>query len=184
MNRPWIRCSQVLLLLGLSACANLVPKDENSSYYPVPTGSRLILHQDLHIPPDSARVYLQHGKVVKAPHTSDPYCRFELNEVLAVAQTLKADEFVVRKTQMDRLYISSQDPLIKAAIQGADRGDTSDVTLVWYLWLASPRQANVHRLICGGRFDYPYRARRPSIKEIRAQLGGIATLIILGEQAK
>ena len=177
MSRRRNRCVCFLLLLSVSACADLAPKDENSPYYPVPAGSRLILHQDLTILPDSARVYLQYGKVVKAPRTSDPFCRFEVNDVLPSAQTLMADEFLVRKTQMDRLNISSRTPLTAAALHGFGRDEGDAVTLVWYLWLASPRQPNVRRLICGGSFDYPRRARRPSINEIRMQLGDIATLI-------
>ena len=178
MKRWQVRCGWILLLSGLSACANLILKDENSPYYPVPAGSKLILHQDLQIPPDSARVYLQYGQVVKAPSVSDPYCRFEVNDVRPAAQTLRADEFVVRKTQMDTLYISMQGPLVLAAMQAMVSDGGGDVTLVWYLWLDSPRQPNVRRLICGGMFDYPYRARRPSINEIRVQLGHIATLIL------
>jgi hypothetical protein len=165
------------LLLSLCACADLAPKDEDSPYYAVPIGSRLILHQDLTIPPDSARVYLQYGKVVKAPRSSDPFCRFEVNDVLPAAQTLKADEFVVRKTQRDRLNISSRSPVTAAALHGFARDEGDAVTLVWYLWLESPRQPKVRRLICGGGFDYPYRARRPSINEIRVQLGDVATLL-------
>lgn len=184
MKRWRVRCSWVVLVLGLHACANLIPKDENSPYYPVPAGSRLILHQDLRVPPDSARVYLQYGKLVAAPSTSDPYCQFEVNDVLPVVQTLKADEFVVRKTQMDLRHISLQNPLIMAAWHGSESDDADDVTLVWYVWLYSPRQPNVLRLICGGMFDQPYRARRPSINEIRAQLGDIASLITVGKQAE
>jgi hypothetical protein len=182
MNRRWRTGVWFALLLSLHACADLVPKDESSPYYPVPVGSKLILHSDLRIPPDSARAYLQYGKPVKAPHTTDPYCQFQVRDVLPVEQTIKADEFVVRKTQMDEKLISLLTPLIVAALPGFGMGDADDVTLVWYLWLDSPRQPNVLRLICGGMFDQPYRARRPSIKQIRQQLGDVATLVIAGEE--
>jgi len=184
MNRNWLKSGWFALLLSAQACTNLVPKDENSPYYPVPPGSKLILHRDLPIPPDSARAYLQYGQSVKAPHTSDPYCQFEVNDVLPVEQTLKADEFVVRKTQMDERFISMQPSLIVAAKHGFGMDDGDSVTLVWYLWLDSSRQPNVLRLICGGRFDDRYRARRPSIKEIREQLGDVATLVIPDEQGE
>ncbi|MDX1251765.1 MAG: hypothetical protein IDH49_05870 [Gammaproteobacteria bacterium] len=181
MNLPWTRWSLIMALAGLSACASLAPQDENLSFYPVPAGSRIILHQDLQVPPDSVRAYMQHGQVVKAPSPFDPYCQFEVNDVLPVAQTIKADEFVVRKTQMGEQHIASRSPFMKAGmgVSFGARSGSRDVLLVWYLWLDSPRQPNVRRLICGGKFDAPYRARRPSINEIRAQLGSIATLNVV-----
>jgi hypothetical protein len=184
MKRRRIKYGWFLLVLCLGACAGLVPKDENSPYYATPPGSRLILHQDLTIPADMARVYLQRGRVVAAPHTTQSFCRFEVNDVLPVEQTLKADEFIVRKTQMATLLVSMQDSATMAASLGFGEEDSSDVSLAWYLWLDSPHQPNVRRLICGGRFDYPSQARRPSINDIRAQLGKVATLITAGEKTE
>jgi hypothetical protein len=184
MKQWWIKYGWFLLLPCLSACANLVPKDENSPYYATPPGSRLILHQDLTIPVDMARVYLQRGRVVAAPHTTQSFCRFEVNDVLPVEQTLKADEFVVRKTQMATLLVSMQDSATNALALEFGGDGSSDVSMAWYLWLDSPHQPNVRRLICGGRFDYPYLARRPSINDIRAQLGKVATLITADEKTE
>ncbi len=173
----WLKYSLVLAALSLTACANLAPKDEKSPFYAVPAGSRIVLHHDLQIPPDRARVYLQNGKVVKGPSPFSPYCQFEVNDVLPAGQTLKADEFMVRKTQMAEEFIASRSPFIMAASGGGNSG-SRDLLLAWHLWLESPRQPNVRRMICGGKIDTPYRARRPSINEIRAQLGDIATLNI------
>ena len=168
-----------MLCAALGACADLGRKDASSPFYPVPAGSKVVLHRDLEVPPDAARVYLQDGQVVKAPSIFNPFCRFDVNDVQPVTQVVRAGEFTVRKTQMDMLHISMAEPMRFAAI-GFDAGGTSDITLVWYLWLDSP-QPNVRRLLCGGRFDSPDRARRPSISEIRAQLGQVATLTIAGE---
>src|SRR3569623_88118 len=174
--RSGMKWMSVVLAAALAGCVSLAVKDENSSYYPVPVGSKLILHRDLEIPADSARVYLQGGQVVKSAGVFDPYCRFEVRDVLNVPQTLKADEFVVRKTQMDMLHISMHDGVQLAGLSGWGSSE-SDVTVAWYLWLESPRQPNVRRLICGGKFDAAFRARRPSINEIRIQLGDIASLM-------
>lgn len=182
MNLSWVRQNLlVMAMAGLSACANLAPQDESLSFYPVPAGSKIILHQDLQVPPNSVRAYMQHGQVVKAPSPFDPYCQFEVNDVLPVAQTIKADEFVVRKTQMGEQHIASGNAFLKAGtgVSFGARPGSRDVLLVWYLWLDSPRQPNVRRMICGGKFDAAYRARRPSINEIRAQLGSIATLSVV-----
>src|SRR3569623_3825154 len=92
------------------------------------------------------------------------------------------DEFVVRKTLLDMLHISIHDGVQMAGLSGCGSSE-SDVTLVWKLWLESPRQPKVRRLICGGKFDPAFRARRPSINEIRIQLGYIASLITPHEPA-
>jgi len=177
----WLRYCLALATLSLTACANLAPKDENSPFYAVPAGSRIVLHQNLQISPDRARVYLQDGKIVRGPSPFSPYCQFEVNDLLPAGQILKADEFVVRKTQMGEEFIASRSPFILAVSGGGNAG-SRDLLLVWHLWLESPRQPNVRRMICGGRFDTPYRARRPSINEIRTQLGDIATLKIMNDK--
>lgn len=171
----------ILLLLKLSGCSTLSPpKDENSHLYGVPAGSKVILHQDLQIKPNSARVYLRNGEVSNKPGGKS-YCQFKVNDVIPEEQTLHADEFIVRKTQMGTVNITMHDPLIVAS---RDNKGTSDVTLVWYLWLESPQQPNVRLLTCGGTRQMPHRARRLSINEIRTHLGDIASLVILdGEES-
>jgi hypothetical protein len=51
----------------------------------------------------------------------------------------------------------------------------------YHLWLDSPSQPNVMRLTCRGVIDEPWKARRPSIAEIRASLGTLATLKLAAE---
>src|SRR3569623_1474850 len=92
--RSGMKWMSVVLAAALAGCVCLAVKDENSSYYPVPVGSKLILQRDLEIPADSARVYLQVGQVLKTACVLDPYCRFELRYVLNLPQTLKSDESV------------------------------------------------------------------------------------------
>src|SRR3569623_779821 len=114
--RSGMKWMSVVLAAALAGCASLAVKDENSSYYPVPVGSKLILHRDLEIPADSARVYLQGGQVVKSAGVIDPNCRIEVRDVLSVPQPLKGDEYVERKTQMDMLPISIHDEVQMASL--------------------------------------------------------------------
>ncbi len=178
INLSFNRLIWILLLLNLGACSTLSPpKDENSNIYAVPAGSKLILHQDLQIKPKSARVYLRNGEVSNKPGGKS-YCVFKVNDVIPDVQILKADEFIVRKTQMGTVNITMHDPMILASTDG---GSVNDVTLVWHLWLESPHQPNVRMLTCGGIRNHPSRAHRLSINEIRTHLGEIATLEILDD---
>lgn len=172
------------MLLG--ACAGMAQRDENSPYRAVGVGSTITLHRDLTVPPERARVYLQGGEVVDGASPLAPYCMFEVNDVLPAPQTIKADTFTVRKVQMDKINITSAGAGMVAAVGigigvGTNIGSGGDVAQVWYLWLDSPRQPNVRRLVCGGELTDPWEAQRPSVNEIREQLGQIATLTLPGE---
>src|SRR4030065_2927260 len=85
------------LCLLLSACQTAGPLDENSPFHLLPSGSRLVLKQELTIPAHSAGVLLQGGRVVsdKDLNQYHPHCRLEVHDVRATAQTGTADEFVV-----------------------------------------------------------------------------------------
>ena len=52
----------VLVVTVLAACQTTAYEgNENSPYYKVPIGSKLILHQEIEIPPHLAGIYLQAG---------------------------------------------------------------------------------------------------------------------------
>ena len=57
-----------------------------------------------------------------------------------------------------------------------DDGGTSEVYEGYHLWLESSDQPDVRRLSCRGVYAMPAYAKPPSIAEIRAALGAIATL--------
>ena len=59
-------CLGLLLTVALAGCSNprAVSKDVNSRYYSIPSGSSLILHQDLKVPAGKAHINIQHGKVL------------------------------------------------------------------------------------------------------------------------
>lgn len=176
------------VLPGLLACAGTGTRNEQSPNFAVPVGSTITLHRALSVPPNRARVYLQRGEVVDRANTFAPYCMFEVNDVRPEPQTINAGEFTVRRVQMDRLNITSADANRVAAVGigigfglGMDMGSGADVAEVWYLWVDAPAQRHVRRLVCGGELTDAWKARRPSIAQIRAQLGQVATLTLPGE---
>lgn len=157
-------------------CAAPTIVDENSHLYPPPVGTEIVFNTDVPIRPDRARATIQRGAIAPAVHPFDIWCQLEVRDVMPVEQTVRADTFTLHKVSRETTQVVQIDPPQRVASAGVDGGSYSDVTQIWHLWLSSPRQPNVRRLSCGGVFDSPSRAQYPSVLEIRAALGPVATL--------
>ena len=61
---------------------------------------------------------------------------------------------------------------------GGDGGGNGEGRLmkIYTLYLHSDRQPDVLSLVCGGAFNFPALALRPSLQDIETALGGYATL--------
>lgn len=170
--RPILAISLVIL----TACQSWHDPSENSPFYPIAVGSRLILKQPLSIPADRASVYIQRGRIVPYNGRDTYYanCQFELNTLKPFAQTVDPDEFTVSKvTQYIRLNHLYEPGRMYAQIGG--KGDVSSKLYAWMIYLRSSRQPDVLRMTCG-RWDYPGAARQLTIQEIRNTLGDLFTL--------
>ncbi len=171
----WSIGAAMALVLTTVGCSITVPKDEASQFYAIPVGSKIILNRDLEVSPRRARVYIQDGSVVQSADPFAPQCNFEVEDVEPFPQTIQKDEFVVRKVSRDWRNVVVDQHIQLVSRSGMGSG-TSDIFRIWHLWLASDKQPNVRKLLCSGVYAEPYRARTPSIQEIRATLGDIATL--------
>ena len=134
--------------LLLAACQTAGPLDENSPHHVLPSGSRLVLKQELAIPAGSAGVMLQGGRVVSDQDANPyhPHCRLEVNDVRETTQTVTADEFVVRRARQES-YTVARAGLKKVDVSG-DGGGISLFVFRTILGLESPRQPWVRRLTC------------------------------------
>ncbi len=167
------------LVLGvlMTGCSSpTARRDESSPYYAVPAGATLELHRALHIRPGSTRAWIQGGAPVPTMNSFIPNCNIEIttrND--ALVQQVRPGTFRVRRTQ----------PFFEWVVQGAaplqvawgqDNDGASDLYRGYHLWLESAEQPEVRRLSCRGVYDTPANANPPSIAEIRAALGEVATL--------
>jgi hypothetical protein len=163
------------LYLLLSACQTTGPVDENSPFHVLPSSSRLVLKQVLTIPAHSASVLLQGGRVVSDTDLNQyhPHCRLEVHDVRETAQTVTADEFVVRRARQEAQTVA-QTGLMKAARRYAGDGPSFFVFRT-VLDLHSERQPQVRWLTCQQWGD-PALGRHLSTHEIRQTLGEIFSL--------
>lgn len=166
-----------LALLG--ACQTQVAPSEDSPYYAVPVGSRLVLNRPLTIPPGGASVYIQRGQIVPY-NTRDayyPHCRFELSTIGPGPQTVEPDEFVVHKVRQEiTVSRAFTRPGLLLAQGGGDDGDGPDSKLYSrILYLRSAKQPEVLRVECMRWHDLAF-SRHLTIREIRNTLSDLFTL--------
>lgn len=122
-----MRLIPVISLVFLSACQSWHDSSENSPFYPIPVGSRLILKQPLSIPADRASVYIQRGRIVPYNGRDTYYanCEFELYTLKPVERTVDPDEFTVSKVaQYIRLNEGYEPGQMYAQLGG--KGDVSN----------------------------------------------------------
>ena len=163
--------------------------NEDSPYYQIPAGSRLILRQDVEIPPHRAGVYLQGGQIKPLSQVNQyyPHCKFEVLKISDIPQTVHTDRFTIEKV-VQEITDTVDAGLVRLAgislgmgihVHG-DRGDGANIqTFATRLKLRSEKQPEVFRLSCG-QSAYPYEGQHVSIKEIRRVLGDVFTLEIIG----
>lgn len=169
----------------LAACQTAAYEgNENSPFYPVPTGSTLTLTRSVTIPADQVAVYLQGGEVVPAGRINQyyPHCKFELIHRRDTGQTVRPDDFeiikVVRETGHSVALAGLQLAQMSVGIGinvGMDRDGSSLQTYSTRLMLRSARQPEVFRLSCG-QAALPHEGQHVSINEMRKALGNLFRL--------
>ena len=192
-----------VLLSILTGCAS-GPYPITSPYFRIPAGSRIELNQPLTILPKTARVYLQHGKVV-SPAEKDRYqanCWFLSWKVQETAQTIAADTFLVKGSlkSEDLVYNLSNVMFASQSLQaditadvgvgigigigvGQNRGlfasDTPMATeYTTTLQIHSDRQPDIRQLACS-HWDDPSSGEHLTLEKMQKALGNIATIIVV-----
>ncbi|AGA32710.1 hypothetical protein TVNIR_1026 [Thioalkalivibrio nitratireducens DSM 14787] len=169
------------LAAGLIGCALVdVKEDPASPYYLVPEGSVIELHQPVAIPPGTTRVWFVRGRVAPGRDWYNTSCNLEINTLdRNRVQTVEAGRFVVRRVQRTSASVAQSQPSVEVAMLGGGIGGDSGYNRTWqgyHLWLASENQPDVRRLTCAGIYGEPRDAKPPSINEMRAALGTVASL--------
>jgi hypothetical protein len=168
------------LLLTLSACST-GPFPVSSPYFQIPAGSTIVLKQELTIPPNAGRVYIQYGKVV-TPKEKDSYhahCWFLSWDVLDTAQVIKPDTFVVTKSQqLEDVVMRGTDTQL--AMNGAgfgmyEGGGPMALEYSTEMHIHSDKQPVIRRFVCS-HWENPTDARHLTVAQMQATLGQIAEI--------
>ena len=133
-------------LIFLTGCHHHNIDSFDSPFYKVPINSKLVLNQDIVIPPNRARVLIQYGKILSRRQIDQyyPYCEFEIRTLSNQEQIIKADEFIVIRLKQD--VETSLNNIMYASVSN-DRGSLLVAYNTMY-HLESIRQPDVLRLMC------------------------------------
>ena len=146
------------VVLPLSACSPMAAsKDVNSPYYSIPSGSTLILHQDVNYPEGRAHINIQHGRIVPGLDNWTVGCQIDLREL--GPGVVRADTFTVRRAEVNQEWVNRPN------------------VMRWFrtLYLESADQPNVIKMVCQ-TWDYPLHGDDIPMSAIREALGSVATL--------
>jgi len=166
--------------LALSACANYMPGP-----WDVPTGSTVVVNQEIQIPADSASVKIQNGRTeafgaIDIYHT---HCVLEMRQRLDVPQVVKPGQFTVTRNEQQQ-YVS-RFPTPGTQVAGLFLAGATD-SLINYanvIYITAPEQPNVYRLTCQ-QYSYPsdtlLNERWSSVRQMKVALGELITLKIAG----
>jgi hypothetical protein len=177
--RLWVLSLAVILL---NACQTPSASDPGRSFYRAPAGTKLILQRDITILPERVKTYFQQGRQVYVPNEYDTFCKLEVLSLQDTEQVVKADEFLIKRSgkiassvvQYDADALRPRFQLVRAFDQGPQ-------VYGIVMFLDSPRQPNVNKLLCVHMQDPLLGARGPSIEQIRAALGDTFMLILPGD---
>ncbi len=177
----------LLVLSSTGACSWDLSDPGKAWYYPR-AGSKLVLHERLIIKPDTAALYIQHGKITGSKHSRfDPYCKIRVRDVRNARQHINPDTFTIthsgRHTELVAGLTGLHFPLgspsrtsFRLKISSSD--GPSDITETIQMGLSSIKQPNVISLVCGGVEDHPANAEAPTYAEMKDALGNIMSLKI------
>ncbi len=157
--------------------------NENSPYFAVPVGSKLVLHRELTILPYSRHVFFQHGKAMPFYQVNEfiGYCALALHAQRKVPQTVKPDSFVVTRIYREHLYQLAGAPLLLAQVVDTNDGETWHV-LATQMDLQSKNQPDVIGMTCAA-WGLPQELSNVTVGSIRKSLGDIVTLALADTNA-
>jgi hypothetical protein len=178
-----MRAAIIVLISGILAGCSSGPYPASSPYFTIPAGSMLVLNQELTIPPNAARIYIQYGKVVSSKQKDDYYahCWFESWRVLDSAQTIRPDTFTItRSIQTDDVVqrgMTRRYAMLDTAYNSNSPEGGGPMALVYSteMLIHSDKQPDIRRFVCS-HWENPDDARHLTVGEMQKALGNIATI--------
>ena len=186
LPRPALATTLAALLaaaIALSGCQTLIQESENGAWIDIAPGSTLTLNQPIQVAQDRARVFFVNGRARNSGANYRTSCALEVRRISRDGpQTIRAGTTRIKRIQnywTEVVDIRNPDaPAFRLASVGGDGGDGgySMIQTGFHLWLDDDTQPNLMRLTCLGILGNPAEAYPPTVEEIRAALGQLATL--------
>jgi hypothetical protein len=168
------------LLSGCEGGGSTVREASSADRYVDLAGGTVNLRQPLPVRAGQARVFLQHGKVSSGVDFYAPQCDFEIRSVKHQGVTIQPDIFrILRVQHVMEQVVQADSPIKVASLNLAGLDDSAGISQYfegYHFWLESPKQPQVMRMSCYGVHAEPGVLQPPTLNEIRATLGDIASI--------
>lgn len=173
----------ILVLLLLVGCQTWMREADPGPWIPVQAGGTLTLSQPIPVPQDRARVFFLGGRLQPTGANQGPSCGIEIRTIPRDGPHLiPAGTYTVTRVQPYWTQVAASDPdpgpwgpPLRLA-SATDGGGTPLIQEGYHLWLGGGPDPDVIRLTCLGLLDEMWRARPPTLMEIRSALGDLASL--------
>jgi hypothetical protein len=192
MMRTWLvpavpRLLLVLPLTWLLGCQTQVKEAAEGPWIAVQSGGTLTLNRPIPVPQDRARVFFRDGDLQPTGANQGPSCGLEIRTIpRSGPHVIPAGSFTIARVQTLWTQVAHRDPGREPAghpgaarlqlAAATDGGGTPLIQEGYHLWLEGGPDSDVMRLTCLGMLDDMWRARPPTLDEIRDALGDVATL--------
>jgi hypothetical protein len=171
-------------LVFLGGCETLIQETPRGRWIEIAPGSTLRLHQPIRIPEGRARVWLVNGRLSRNSANYRTSCALEVRRLSRDGpQTIPAGAIRITRIQNYWTEVAAAIPPISGDIgfRLASYGDSGDsgysmIRTGYHFWLDNSGNPNLRRLTCLGVLADPPEADPPSLGEIGAALGGLATI--------
>ncbi|QVL49045.1 MAG: hypothetical protein KFB96_00425 [Thiocapsa sp.] len=171
------------LVFLIGGCQTLVRESVETGWVEIPAGSTLTLNRPVSIPPGRARAFLM-DRGVRGASGGGTSCVLEVRRIDDEGtQNIPAGEIPITRVQNYLALVSSRVPTTApdrgVRFQLAAHGDSGGSQMIrpgYHFWLDDSHDPNLLRMTCLGRLDDPAYTRAPTLAEIRAVLGDVATL--------
>ncbi|MCG6887907.1 MAG: hypothetical protein LJE74_11915 [Proteobacteria bacterium] len=166
----WKQATLLGAVVVISSCASQYGPD--SPYYNIPVSSKIKVLKQFKIPPNTAHVTFQYGKIVNDNEMNAvdfwyTNCRFEVNTLGSTYQTVKPDTFSIKKIESSSYAASGR----------------SVVNFYTKFYLHSEKSPNVLYLTCA-QYDGPTDFDYPSIPQMRKAWGDYLDIVLPADATK
>ncbi|MDH5446883.1 MAG: hypothetical protein OEY52_15145 [Gammaproteobacteria bacterium] len=174
----------VILLLFLASCSS-GSYPITSPHYNIPSGSKLVIKEDLVLLPNSGRVYIQYGRVVSTKEVDQyfPHCWLVSWKIYNHPIKIKMGSFNIVGSQKYEISLQNMEYSIEYAsasnflLAGSPGGTTiSEYTTT--LKIDSSEQQNIREFSCSHWAD-PIDDDHLTVAQINRTLGKLAELMIV-----
>lgn len=179
--RPRIkRAFALLIMLALPGCNTLVQETEHGRWVEIGPETALVLNEPIWIPEERTRVFFKNGKLSRNGASYQTACALEVRRIARDGpQALATGRFQIRRAQHFWTEVAARLQDWSVFVQLAELSNGGGQPLIqtgYRFWLERTDAPDVMHLTCLGILAEPAEAYPPTMTEMRAALGELATL--------